>query len=73
MSIRGEISAHFALCSIRPLWTITNRGLDPYFDPNTGQNGELLSGYTQAWSVPLGEYSLSNDPNFNPNIGSNQT
>ena len=51
----------------------TIRGVDPYYDPNTGQNIELPSGYTQAWSTPLGEYILSDDPNFNPNIGSNQT
>jgi len=45
----------------------------PYDDPITGQNVELPSEYTQAWSTPLGEYILSDDPNFNPNIGSNQT
>jgi hypothetical protein len=49
------------------------QGVDPYFDPNTGQNVELPSGYTQAWSTPLGEYLVSDDPNFNPNIGSTQT
>lgn len=48
-------------------------GMDPYFDPNTGQNVELPGGYTQAWSTPLGEYILSDAPNFNPNIGSTQT
>ncbi|PKO19040.1 MAG: hypothetical protein CVU39_00380 [Chloroflexi bacterium HGW-Chloroflexi-10] len=51
----------------------TIRGVDPYYDPNTGRTIELPSGYTQAWSTPLGEYILSDDPNFNPNIGSNQT
>lgn len=51
----------------------TIREVDPYYDPNTGQNVELPSGFTQAWSTPLGEYLLSDDPNFNPNIGSNQT
>jgi len=51
----------------------TIRGVDPYYDPNTGRNVELPSGYTQAWSTPLGEYILSDDPNYNPNIGSNQT
>ncbi len=49
------------------------RGVDPYYDPNTGRNIELPSGYTQAWSTPLGEYILSDDPNFNPNIGSTQS
>jgi hypothetical protein len=51
----------------------TIRDVDPYYDPNLGQNVELPSGYSQAWSTPLGEYILSDDPNFNPNIGSNQT
>lgn len=48
------------------------RGVDAYYDPNAGSTVELPSGYTQAWSTPLGEYILSDDPNFNPNIGSNQ-
>jgi len=48
------------------------RGVDPYFDPNTGGSVELPAGYTQAWSTPLGEYIVSDDPNFNPNIGSTQ-
>jgi DNA-directed RNA polymerase subunit RPC12/RpoP len=51
----------------------TIRGVDAYYDPNTGQNVELPSGYTQAWSTPLGEYMLTDDPNFNPNVGSTQT
>lgn len=51
----------------------TIREVDPYYDPNTGKNVELPSGYTQAWSTPLGEYILTDDPNFNPNIGSSQT
>ncbi len=51
----------------------TIRGVDAYFDPNTGKTVELPSGYTQAWSTPLGEYILSEDPGFNPNVGSNQT
>lgn len=51
----------------------TIRGVDAYFDPNTGKTVELPSGYTQAWSTPLGEYILSEDPGFDPNIGSNQT
>ncbi len=48
------------------------RGVDPYYDPNTGRNVELPSGYTQAWSTPLGEYILSDDPTFDPNVGSTQ-
>ena len=51
----------------------TIRGVDSYYDPNTEKTVELPSGYTQAWSTPLGEYILSEDPSFNPNIGSTQT
>jgi len=32
---------------------------------------ELPGGYRQAWTNSLGEYILSDDPNYNPNIGSN--
>lgn len=49
------------------------RGVETYHDPNSGQTVELPGGYQQAWSTPLGEFVLSEDPNFNPNIGSNQT
>lgn len=31
----------------------------------------MPGGYDHAWSNALGEYILTNDPNFNPNIGSN--
>jgi hypothetical protein len=49
------------------------RGVDAYSDPNTGGTVELPSGYTQAWSNPLGEYVMTESLDFNPNIGSNQT
>jgi hypothetical protein len=47
------------------------RGVDRYYDPNAGQAVELPSGYDNAWSNPLGEYIISDDPNYNPNVGSN--
>lgn len=43
------------------------RGVDEYQDPNLGGSVELPSGYQQAWSNPLGEYWLTDDPNFDPN------
>lgn len=49
------------------------RGVDEYADPNRGCNVELPAGFQQAWSNPLGEYIISDDPNFNPNQFSNQT
>jgi len=45
--------------------------IDRYYDPHEGREVELPSGYNHAWSNNLGEYILSDDPNFNPNVGSN--
>jgi hypothetical protein len=73
MNMRGWQERSAASDRISEKFSQTIRGVDPYYDPNTGQTVELPSGYTQAWSTPLGEYLLSDDPNFNPNIGSNQT
>jgi len=49
------------------------RGVDRYYDPFAEKQVELPSGYNNAWSNNLGEYILSDDPNFNPNVGSNLT
>ena len=48
------------------------RGVDEYYDPFEARGVELPSGYTQAWANPLGEYIVSDDPNYDPNLGSNQ-
>ncbi|MEW6441023.1 MAG: hypothetical protein AB1640_08830 [bacterium] len=47
------------------------RGVDEYYDPIEQKNVELPSGYTNVWTNPLGEYVLTDDPNFNPGVGSN--
>lgn len=47
------------------------RGVDEYYDPFEGQGVELPGGYDHAWSNALGEYILTDDPIFDPNIGSN--
>jgi len=47
------------------------RGVDEYRSPGENRTVELPSGFKQAWSNPLGEYIVSDDANFNPNIGSN--
>ena len=47
------------------------RGVDQYYDPIQEKPVELPSGYREAWTNPLGEYIVSDDPNYNPNIGSN--
>ncbi|MCR4407769.1 MAG: hypothetical protein NUW24_12755 [Anaerolineae bacterium] len=47
------------------------RGVDGYYDPVEPREVELPGGYERAWTNSLGEYILSNDPNFDPNVGSN--
>jgi hypothetical protein len=46
-------------------------GIDRYFDPHEGREVELPSGYNHAWSNNNGEYIVSDNPNYNPNVGSN--
>lgn len=46
-------------------------GIDRYYDPHAGKEVELPSGYNHAWSNNNGEYIVSDNPNFNPNVGSN--
>jgi DNA-directed RNA polymerase subunit RPC12/RpoP len=48
------------------------RGVDGFFDPHKQEIVELPSGYGNAWANNLGEYILTEDPNFNPNQYSNQ-
>jgi hypothetical protein len=47
------------------------RGVDRYFDPHSGREVELPSGYGNAWSNNLGEYIVTESPGYNPNVGSN--
>ena len=47
------------------------RGLSRWQSPNQQYPVQLPSGYQYAWTNPSGEYVLSNDANFNPNVGSN--
>jgi hypothetical protein len=47
------------------------RGVDEYYDPIEGRPVELPSGYDNAWTNANGEYIISDNPNYNPNIGSN--
>jgi hypothetical protein len=49
------------------------RGVETYSDPNSGQLVELPNGYASAWSTPLGDFIISDEPDFNPNRESNQT
>ena len=47
-------------------------GVDSYYNPVEQKNVELPTGYDNVWVNNLGDYVLSDNPNFNPNIGSNQ-
>jgi hypothetical protein len=47
------------------------RGVDEYSNPFEGKGVELPSGYGNAWVNNNGEYILTDDPNFNPGVGSN--
>lgn len=47
------------------------RGVEEYHDPLQGKSVELPAGYTNVWANGNGEYILTEDPNFNPAVGSN--
>ena len=47
------------------------RGVETYTNPFESTQIQLPSGYNDAWVNARGEYLLSNDSNFNPNIGDN--
>jgi hypothetical protein len=48
------------------------RGVDNYYNPIEGTNVELPTGYNNVWVNGSGDYVLSDNPNYNPNVGSNQ-
>jgi hypothetical protein len=48
-------------------------GIERYYDPFEGREVELPSGYNNAWCNNLGEYIMTDNPNYNPNVGSNLT
>jgi hypothetical protein len=48
------------------------RGVDSYYNPLEEKNVELPTGYDNVWVNGNGEYVLSDNPNYNPNIGNNQ-
>lgn len=52
-------------------WSRTIRSVDAYFDPHRQEVVELPAGYGHAWANNLGEYIVTEDPNFNPNLHSN--
>lgn len=49
------------------------RGVEKYYDPFGERQVDLPSGYGHAWCNNLGEYIVTDNPNYNPNVGSNLT
>jgi len=45
----------------------TLRGVEEYYDPASQERVELPLGYEGAWSNGLGDYIVTEDPNYNPN------
>jgi len=48
-------------------------GIERYYDPFEEREVQLPSGYNHAWCNNLGEYIMTDNPNFNPNTQSNLT
>jgi hypothetical protein len=44
------------------------RGVETYRNPATGETVDLDNRYAHAWTSASGEYLLSDDPNFDPNV-----
>jgi hypothetical protein len=71
--IRGAYSnRQAAMDRVNANWARHVRGVDEYANPWGNNNTQLPSGYDHAWANSRGEYLLSNDSNFNPNVGTNQ-
>ena len=52
-------------------WTEAYRGVQSYNDPSSDYSPQLPGGYDHAWGNGLGEYIVSNDNLYNPNLNSN--
>ena len=52
-------------------WSRVTRGVDAFYDPHREEVVELPTGYGHAWANNLGEYILTENPNFDPNLSSN--
>ena len=49
------------------------RGVDTYYDTPNDRYVELPTGYQQAWTNTMGDYIVSDDSTFDPNLESNIT
>jgi hypothetical protein len=53
---------------IHKQWTQYMRGVEEYHNPIERRPVELPSGYREAWMKGRGEYILTDNPNYNPNV-----
>jgi hypothetical protein len=49
-------------------WSQTMRGVESYRNPNTGETIELSNSYGNAWVNNRGEYLLTDQQSFDPNV-----
>lgn len=47
------------------------RGVNSYYDPFKGHSVEIPNNFCYVYANPLGEYIVTDNPSYNPNIGSN--
>ena len=53
---------------ISKAWSQVNRGVEEYYSPIEQRPVELPTGYKDAWVNNAGEYIVSDNVNFNPNV-----
>ncbi|MFQ5582807.1 MAG: hypothetical protein ACE5GL_00035 [Calditrichia bacterium] len=68
MRVRTWEKSQESLARVSQSWSRTMRGVDAYLDPTTQNRVELPTGYRNAWSNGMGEYILSPDPAYDPNV-----
>jgi hypothetical protein len=68
MRMRSWQQTQDTLNRVSVAWSRTIRGVDGYHDPVTAQNVELPTGYKDSWTNGSGDYILSTDSSFNPNV-----
>jgi hypothetical protein len=54
---------------INERWSKIIRGVETYKNPYDDRPVQLPSGYNNVWVNRLGEYTMSNDAGFDPNVG----
>jgi hypothetical protein len=75
-AIRGTIRAEFesrqaAMARIHDNYdTKAVRGVQQHVNPFDGHTEQVPNEYAHAWVNPAGEHIFTNDPNYDPNVGS---